>query len=571
MSSSPKSGSAVLPAPLRPPDRDRSEEGVGPRATASSLTERARWAPVVLAALGAAIYLVAAPRTGDLAAHTFRTELFGREGLTLWNGHWFSGHNTPAYSVLFPPLGWLAGPMWVGAAAAVVAAALFEPLARRHFGADAWWGSLWFGGATASVLFTDRLPFMLGVAIGLASLLALQRRRVGVAGVLAAACSLASPVAGLFLALAGVAHGLAALRPSPGPARGARPPGRWRPGATVALAAMAPPVLLSAAFAGGGYEPFGFGAFWRVALFAGICLAAIPRGERVLRLGALLYGVATLAAFLVETPMGTNAVRLGALFGGPLLACALVGARGWRGSPALLAAVLLPLAIWQWDAPVRETVRAAEDPSTEPAYYAPLLGFLGRAGGNTGRVEIPLTLTHWEVAEVARRFPIARGWERQIDRERNDVLYDPGLDDAAYEDWLVANGVRFVALPAAGLDPRSERERQLVARDPAYLALRWKSPDWTVYEVTRPSPIVAPDAGADIRLAELGSDQLALDVRTPGSALVRVHWSPYWRVENGCVERDGDWTRVTVERPGQVEMAIAFAPSRLVSHGRRCG
>ena len=552
MSSSPPS---VRPAhPLLAPQ---------PRAGRSAGEIARRWAPVALAALGAVVYLIVSPRTGDLAAHTFRAELFGREGFTIWNGQWFAGHNTPAYSILFPPLAWLFGPMWVGAAAAVIAAALFDPLARRHFGQRAWWGALWFGAATASVLFTDRLPFMLGVAVGLGSLLALQRRRLLAAGLLAAACSLASPVAGLFLALAGAAHALAGLT---------RAQARdWRPGAAVAAAALAPPVVLSLTFAGGGYEPFGIGAFWRVPVFVLLCLALLPRSERALRAGALMYAVGTLAAFFLETPMGTNAVRLGALFGGPLLACALLRAGGWRRHPAVLAAALVPLAIWQWDGPVRETARAAVDPSTDPAYYAPLLDFLERAGGGGWRVEIPLTLTHWEVANVASRFPIARGWERQIDRERNDVLYDPELDDAAYERWLVANGVRFVALPSAGVDPQAETERRLVLADPDYLALRWRSAHWAVYEVTPPPPIVVSDPGAEIRLAALRSDELTLDVRRAGSALVRVHWTPYWRTDGGCVERAGDWTRVTAERPGALRLFISFAHGRLVSHGRRCG
>jgi hypothetical protein len=33
-------------------------------------------------------YLVFEPRPGDLAAHVFRAELFGREGFTIWNGQW---------------------------------------------------------------------------------------------------------------------------------------------------------------------------------------------------------------------------------------------------------------------------------------------------------------------------------------------------------------------------------------------------------------------------------------------------------------------------------------------------
>ena len=524
---------------------------------------RRRWAPAALAAAGAVAYLLVDPRTGDLAAHTFRTELFGREGFTLWNGQWFGGHPTPAYSVLFPPLAWIAGPMFVGALAAVAAADLFARIVRGHFGERAWLGSAWFALGTTSVLFADRLPFMLGVAVGLGSLLALQMGRIGPAALLAAACSLASPVAGLFLALAGVAHALAGRLRAQGSS--------WRPGAWVAAGAFAPPVALSLAFPGEGYEPFGFGAFWRILAFGAICLLLLPRREPALRIGAALYVVAGLAAFVIETPMGTNAVRLGALFGGPILACVLLAGPRRRAAPTAIGAVaLLALAVWQWDAPVRETARAASDPSTDPGYYEPLLGFLERAGPPAGRVEVPLTRTHWEVAEVAARHPIARGWERQVDRGRNEVLYDPGLDDAAYERWLRENAVRFVALPSAGIDPQAARERDIVAADPSYLEQRWESAGWRVYEVRAPMPIVSPERGASVDLAELRSDEAVLDFERPGAALVRVRWTPYWRAAGACVEPAGDWTRVTAARPGRVRLVTSFSPERLVARGRRC-
>jgi len=66
-----------------------------------------RWsvAPSLLALAFGVAYLVLEPRPGDLAAHVFRAELFGREGFTIWNGQWYAGHHTPAYSVLSPPHG----------------------------------------------------------------------------------------------------------------------------------------------------------------------------------------------------------------------------------------------------------------------------------------------------------------------------------------------------------------------------------------------------------------------------------------------------------------------------------
>jgi hypothetical protein len=74
-----------------------------------------------------------------------------------------------------------------------------------------------------------------------------------------------------------------------------------------------------------------------------------------------------------------------------------------------------------------------------------------------------------------------------------------------------------------------------------------------------------------MELSRLGNSSLEIDVRRPGEATVKVHWSPYWRAYGGCVERAGQWTRVIARRPGRLRVAIDFSPERIVSHGRRCG
>ncbi|MFL6050856.1 MAG: hypothetical protein ACJ738_13890, partial [Gaiellales bacterium] len=160
-----------------------------------------RLAPVLLAILVAALWVAVRPHTVDMAAHTFRAKLFGEEGFTIWNGQWYGGHHTPAYSVLFPPLAWLIGPWLAGALSAVASAALFEPLARARWGRRARVGAIWFGVGAGSLLFTGRLPFALGVAFGLAVLLAHQRGRRSIAVLAAVGTGLASPVAALFLTL----------------------------------------------------------------------------------------------------------------------------------------------------------------------------------------------------------------------------------------------------------------------------------------------------------------------------------------------------------------------------------
>ncbi|HEY7632189.1 MAG TPA: hypothetical protein VH817_15895 [Thermoleophilaceae bacterium] len=518
-----------------------------------------RLAPVLAAALAGGVYLVTAPKTGDLAAHVFRSELFGRYGFTVWNGDWYGGHHTPAYSVLFPPLAWLVGPAVAGVLGALAAAAAFEPLARCHFGPEARWGSLWFGLATSTMLFTGRLPYALGVAIGLGALLALQRRRTALAVLLAILCPLGSPVAGAFLALAAIAVAIASDR-------------RYRTAALlVAAGGIVPTLLLTAAFPEGGHQPYAAMAFVPVLVSTIFFVILVPREERTLRVGALLYAVAAIVAFIAPTPLGGNASRLGELFAGPVALCALMTVRRDWARPAIMVVLLVPLAFWQLSAPVRAVLNGEDNASRFRVYYRPLVQYLEANEDPPGRVEVVFTDAHWESANVAIHEPIARGWERQLDIGRNSLFYDGTLNAQTYRRWLADNAVRWVALPDTRLDYSGRAEAALVERGLPYLTLRWASPHWRLYEVTSPHSLVTPQGSADVYATSFGAEQVRLVARRPGSALVRVRWTPYWIANGACVQRDGDWTRITTTRPGTYRLRIDFSLWRVFERGRRCG
>jgi hypothetical protein len=229
------------------------------------------------------------------------------------------------------------------------------------------------------------------------------------------------------------------------------------------------------------------------------------------------------------------------------------------------------LLFWQWSSAARDFLASQNEPSANVSYYKPLLSFLAGQRPEDGRVEIPFTRSHWEAAVVAPKFPLARGWERQLDAGRNALFYTGILTNFTYGQWLAEHAVHFVALPDVKPDESSFRERGLIERDPPYLRLTKRLPHWRIYTVTLPHPVVLSDDGSDIRLVRLRSDEVDLNVKTPGHALIRVRWSPYWRVKGACVERSGDWTRITATRPGRLRMTITFSPVRVLFRGRRCG
>ena len=515
-------------------------------ASPRSWTPRAvpAWA---LAAVAARAYLVLAPPSADLAAQDYRADL----GLVLWDNGWYGGHHMPGYSVLFPPLAALLGPAVVGALSAVAAAWLFERLVRDTDGGAR--GLAVVRRGDVSTLISGRLTFALGVAVGLAAVLAAARGRAGWACALAALASLASPVAARLRGAGrrGVVAGPPAL--VAGGARGVR--GRARRSCS------------AIAFPEGGSFPFVASSFWP-ALAAAIAVGLVvpPRGARACASASRSTRVAIVASFALATPMGGNVVRLGALFAGPVLA-ALV----WRTNRRALALLALPLVYWQWVAPVDDWARAAGDASVHERYYDGLLGFLGAQRGGPFRVEIPFTDNHWESRWVAPHVPLARGWERQVDRQRNALFYDESSDHGGALPPLARRQRGALRRPGRRADRLlgGPRGGSSCARARPYLREVWHDAHWRVFAVAGARPL----AGGAARVTAIEPERVRLTASRPGLVDLRVRFTPYWRIATGrgCVgQGPGGWTRLRLERPGPVVVETSFALGRVRASAPRC-
>lgn len=491
------------------------------------------------AVLLAAVYLIWSPPSADLAAQTFRTDLFDSEGFAIWSNAWYGGFYLPGYSLLFPPLASILGVQLVGAISAVAATALFGALVRPHYGDRARLAIFLFGLGSATNLFTGRLTFALGVAVGMGALLALDRDRPVAAGVLAALTALASPVAGLFAAFAAA---VLFVR------------GRRVDGLVLGLPPLISIAILAVLFPTEGVEPFAANTFLLIAAAILILVLVPPRGAATIRLAAVLYLLMCLALFAVDTPVGGNATRLGALMAAPLLALAAWGKR----PRAVVLVALVPLLYWQWLAPVRDFTHAVGEPSVERSYYDPLLAQLERrAPDEPFRVHVPPTRNRWESVYVAASYPLARGWLRQLESDDFELFQDSELTAGAYRRWLDERGVALVAI-STGAEPDylSEDEIDLIHGGLPYLERVWSNRDWELYAVDRAAPL----AEAPARMTSLGPQGFELEASVRGEYRVSVRYTPFYEVVEGRgeVSEEGGWTLVRVDEPGRVRVEARF-------------
>jgi hypothetical protein len=541
---------------------------------------------LALAGALVAVWLLWAPQSPDLAAQVYRAHLFAQHGFSLWDNGWYAGHYVPGYSLIFPPLASLIGLQGAGALAAGASTMIFGRLARIGFGARAPMAAVFFAVGAVGDLYIGRLTFALGVALALATVLAGAHGHRKLAALLSVACAAASPVAALFLTLVAVADFVAHREASRALCVGL-------PGLTLSIA-------LTVLFPEGGYEAF---SLTSLAAAGGLSLALLwllPGSARSLRYGVLLYLGALVACYAVPNPMGSNAVRLGVLLAPPIfagavsvedvhralarvgrMAAAIPRARQIRGERQAGAAarpmarltllfVGACLLAWQVNGPVAQSLQEIGDPSLKVAYYTPVERFLAaQSHGGPVRVEAVFTRSHWDAVELAGRFSLARGWERQLDTKYDGLFYAPHLTAGAYHAWLLSTAVRFVALPDAPLDDSSRQEAALIRMGQPFLRPVFASVHWRVYAVVGHEPL----AQGPGRLTAMDNDGFTLRVNRPGRFTVRVRYMRYWSLSSGqgCLAAAaGGWTSVSAPRREVIRVDARFSLGGLLTATPRC-
>jgi hypothetical protein len=481
----------------------------------------------------AVAYLLAPPMGRDLSAQMAHAQLAEQHWPDLLDLRWYGGFNPLGYSVLSPPVMALLGVRLTTALGYVASVVLFAALLKRTNVARPVAGAVVGAMCLTGNLVTTRTTFILGLVMGVGALLALVSDRRRVTAVLAVLAALSSPVAGLFLGVCGAAIFLS---------------GQRRSGAALAAWALLPTVAVGLAFGNGGRQPF---ADNHALIAFVVCLgvAALCWRSPLVRWGALLTGGLIAAAYLLPTPVGTNATRLPELFAAPIIvAVAAVPSVAVVAVTATVVVLLPPVSL--------DEIRDRGDPALDAGYYAPLLDQLA-ARDVFAPIEVVPTRRRGEVAAVPRVAPIARGWLRQVDIERNPVFYDGSLDAGTYRRWLDDNAVSHVAISDGPHDWAAPDEAALVRQGLPYLEPVWSDGNWVLYAVTDPRPVISPPG----RLVGRDAVSLTVALPEPGEYTVRVRWSQYLSPSEGCMRRSADgWAILRVDHPGTVKIEGSLPP-----------
>jgi hypothetical membrane protein len=509
-----------------------------------------------LVAVTVSLLLVAfGPPARDISAHVYRT-LLVEDGVLVWDALWYGGHYPLAsYSLLYYFPAALIGNVALGVLIVASTAALFASVVTREWGPAARYSAWAFAVVGCAPILTGTYPFAAGLAALLGSLRLLQAGRTWLAGSCAVLTLMFSPLAFGFLCLVLFAAWLVK-----------RPPGHRAAGIGLCLAAAAAfQLVLITVFREEQRYPFGADELVVGLLAAAIGIALSLRAPRTRLLTAFfgLWALACLVAFFAPTPIGSNLERLRYLILPlTLVPVALTGFRPrWLALPAVALALVYNASPFVSIGTQRESVRVAE-----AAFWEPALDFLRDHADPSFRVDVVPTFDHWQAYYVPRAgFALTRGWFRQLDLARNDILYEELLTAQQYRDWLRSVGARYVLLPDAPLNPLAAEEQGRILRSgDSGLAAVFETSDWTIYELPDATPILTGPGPA--QLTELSHARIAGTVGAPGEYLLRVRYTPFLAVSEGDVCLDEHATGMIVlraSRPGSFALAVP-GPGELV-------
>jgi hypothetical protein len=499
------------------------------------------------AAIFASLLLWLGPPGADFAAHAYQRSAFLQHGFAFWNNFWYSGrYSFVTYSLAYYPLAALLGIKVLAVGSVAAAAFAFSFVLGREWGSTARWSGRTFAVVWAGIVLSAAFPFVLGAALGLLSLCALQYGRRWIFGALAALTVAASPLAFLLLTVVLAGIGFA----------------RWRdrrkfviPAAFVA-AMLATEAALWRLFPDNGHYPFSWQELLAVSAFCitGAALTWRVDGAHVLCSVFVVYFVGCLGAFAVPSAIGENVARLRFL-ALPVMVLAF-SLRRWRPVPVAFATLVLALS-WNVTPLAFSFAKSEADPASSRTYWLPAIKYLQHHLSRSYRVEAVDTAGHWDAVYLPRAgIPLARGWFRQNDFPQNRVLYDDErLGKRVYLGWLHSVGVRYVVLTDAPLDYSARKEAKLLRSGRSGLKPVFRTEHVTIYSVPSPRPLITGPAPA--RVVELTQTRVTVRVESRGTYRLAIRYSPYWMASTGCLDPGLD-SMILLRAPAAGDVQLRF-------------
>jgi hypothetical protein len=516
--------------------------------------------PLLLAAVALAMH--AAGLSGvDAAAHAYKIDQL-RHGLgaIFWDSSWYGG----TYGVIdYGPLYYLCALVVPGIVLVVLAAGSLPLLThlylKRTYGVISYLPAIALTVVLCLYLSNGQDPFLFGLALMMGALVLLSRRRPALAALatgLALFCNpLALVVGGIFLVADFIAR-----------------PELRRP-YLVFLAWLAPFLAargaLSLVFAEGAAYLNDFDQIVRPLAFAvaGAGLAWISQTKRRRHFVTLFLtyaGVCLLALAVRPLPLGNNVNRFFMVLAVPLLLAAVPWSsarhRGTtvRSLPLLVIALVVVAALSAWQqlaTPAGHMFSPPSPQAADAAFFAPALQWAGAHADPQHRLHVVALSKHWEAFYFPRAgYAITRGWYRQEDVIHNALFLPPHYDRRTYVAWLRSAGVRYVFLPHAPLDFTSKGEQAILGGSPDFTVAA-QLQGWTVYELRRPGPLLGPAPGTTggASVLALGHRSASLQVDGAGTYVLKVSWSPFWRLRTGAGRLSraaGDWIQLRADTAG---------------------
>ncbi|MER6563505.1 hypothetical protein ABT300_38440 [Streptomyces sp. NPDC001027] len=502
---------------------------------------------------------VLATDDGDLAAQYAWAGFVGRHPATPYGLFWFGGVHTVNYSVISPHLMALFGVRAVSVLSGVSATWLLATLLERALPRVSMWPALvgalglWYN------VVLGRTTFALGLAFALAGLLAVADRaprpaRLAAAALGALFATMGSPVAGLFLLVAGAGYLVD------------RQYGKC-------LALSLPPVAVvgvtTLLFPFQGEQPMAWGRMILPVLLSAAVVWAAPREWRVVRASSAVYAVGVVLTWVVPSPVGNNVERLALLFAPAVLLAAALHRRsgafrhGGRRTRMRAMALVTALSVSYLCATSLTHLRRPDPVPGWVTHTDGVIAALDRLGADRGRVELPTDDDHRGATLLGPHFELMRGWNQQLDVERGRLFYEGHLDGPRYYAWLRHWAVGFVVLHDGTPDRSAERETALIKEGQRWLEPVWQDRYWKIYRVRDTLPLVSAPA----ELLRAGEADLTLSMPGAGSSIVRIAYSPWLRAEGACVTADGPWTRLTAPRAGVYRLTSDYAAESVDESG----